>query len=135
MVPAIIDTGVNCSCINAEFQDQYFPGIKLEKLKTQTVNQVSGGSVGVIGMIEIVFKTRNKPFRHKFIVCSALKARMILGLDFAQMYHIGIDWDDNMEPYLWLEGKYLTSAMPLQCLSPKHMVNVIQNHPRNSENT
>ena len=25
IVPAIIDTGANCSCINAEFHDQYFP--------------------------------------------------------------------------------------------------------------
>ena len=60
---------------------------------------------------------KNRTFKHKFIVCSALKAQMILGLDFAQTYRIGIDWDNNMEPCLRSEGKFLTSAMPLQTLN------------------
>ena len=42
---------------------------------------------------------------------------MILGLDFAQAHRIGIDWDNNMEPYLRAEGKYLVAAMPLRSLS------------------
>ena len=112
-VPVIIDTGANCSCINTEFHGQYFPGTKLQKLRTGHVNQASGGSIGAIGTMEIICKIRNRLFKHKFIVCSALKAQMILGLDFAQIYQIGIDWDDNTEPYLRSEGKFLTSAMPL----------------------
>ena len=32
-VPAIVDMGTNCSCINTDFQHEYFPGIKLEKIK------------------------------------------------------------------------------------------------------
>ena len=51
---------------------------------------------------------------------------MILGLDFAQTYQIGIDWDNNMDPYLRLEGKFLTSAMPLQTLNLDYMLNNIQ---------
>ena len=51
---------------------------------------------------------------------------MILGLDFAQTYQIGIDWDNNMEPYLRSEGKFLTSAMPLQTLNLDYMLNNIQ---------
>ena len=51
---------------------------------------------------------------------------MILGLDFAQTYGIGIDWDSNMEPYLRSEGKFLTSAMPLQTLNLNCMLNNIQ---------
>ena len=31
MVPAIIDTGANFSCINTEFHNQYFPEIKLQQ--------------------------------------------------------------------------------------------------------
>ena len=52
---------------------------------------------------------------------------MILGLDFAQTYRIGIDWVDNMDPYLRSEGKYLVSAMPLESLSPEAMINMVQN--------
>ena len=57
---------------------------------------------------------------------------MILGLDFAQSYQIGIDWDDNMEPYLRSGGKYLTTAMPLQALSPEAMVQVVQTQPQHT---
>ena len=125
-VPAIIDTGANCSCINTEFHDQYFPRIKLQKLQMGNINQASGGSIGAVGTIDITCKIRNRTFKHKFIVCTALKAQMILGLDFAQTYQIGIDWDSNMEPYLRSEGKFLTSAMPLQTLNLNSMLNNIQ---------
>ena len=57
---------------------------------------------------------------------------MILGLDFWQTYCIGIDWNDNMESYLWLEGRYLTSAMPLQSLSLDNMLNTIQKAGKNN---
>ena len=89
VIPAIVDMGANCSCINTDFQNMYFPGSKLEKLKARTVNQASGSSIGAIGMMEITCTIRNHSFKHKFIVCSILKARMILGLDFAQTYRIG----------------------------------------------
>ena len=125
-VLVIIDTGANCSCINTEFHGQYFPGMKLQKLQTGNVNQASGGSIGAIGTMDITCKIRNRIFKHKFIVCTALKAQMILGLDFAQTYQIGIDWDNNMEPYLRYEGKFLTSAMPLQTLNLDYMLNNIQ---------
>ena len=126
LVPAIIDTGANCSCINIEFHNQYFPQAKLQKLCTGSIKQASGGSIGAIGTIDIICKISNRTFKHKFIICTALKAQMILGLDFAQTYRIGIDWDRNMEPYLRSEGRFLTSAMPLQTLNLNCMLNNIQ---------
>ena len=99
-VSAIVDTGANCSCVNQDFQNRYFPKRKLEKLQTRMVKQASGSSVGALGMIEIAFTIEGHTFKHKFIVCSALKMGVILGLDFAQSYQIGIDWNDAMEPYL-----------------------------------
>ena len=135
IVPAIIDTGANCSCINMEFHDQYFPQMKLQKLRTGSVKQASGGSIGAVGTIDIICKIRNRTFKHKFIVCTALKAQMILGLDFAQTYRIGIDWDSNMEPYLRSEGKFLTSAMPLQTLNLNCMLNNIQKSKETKRNS
>ena len=135
MVPAIKDTGANCSCINIKFHKQYFPQAKLQKLRTGNVKQASGGSIGAIGTIDIICKIRNRTFKHKFIVCTALKAQMILGLDFAQMYRIGIDWDRNMEPYLRSEGRFLTSAMPLQTLNLNCMLNNIQRSTEVKDNS
>ena len=135
IVPAIIDTGANCSCINMEFHDQYFPRMKLQKLQTGNVKQASGGSIGAVGTIDITCKIRNRTFKHKFIVCTALKAQMIQGLDFAQMYGIGIDWDSNMKPYLRSEGKFLTSAMPLQTLNLNCMLNNIQRSKETRRNS
>ena len=64
------------------------------------VKQASGSSMGALGMTKIAFTIEGHTFKHKFIVCSALKMGVILGLDFAQSYRIGIDWNDAMEPYL-----------------------------------
>ena len=47
---------------------------------------------------------------------------MILGLDFAQTYRIGIDWDETMAPYLRTAGKFLVKAMPLKSLSSSNLV-------------
>ena len=128
-VTAIVDTGANCSCINTDFQNKYFPNIRIEKPRGCSVKQASGSSVGAIGMIEMICNIKGKSFKHKFIVCSALKETMILGLDFAQSYQIGIDWDDNMDPYLRWNGKYLTSAMPLRSLHPEASIRVLQAAP------
>ena len=90
IVPAIIDTRANCSCINTEFHDQYFPQLKLQKLQTGNVKQASGGSIGAVGTIDIICKINNRTFKHKFIVCTVLKAQMILGLDFTLAYRKGL---------------------------------------------
>ena len=59
---------------------------------------------------------------------------MILGLDFAQTYRIGIDWDENMAPYLRTAGKFLTKAMPLRILNPSVMINEIQSDTTQPKN-
>ena len=125
-VTAIVDTGANCSCINTDFRNRYFPNTPIEKSRGCSVKQASGSSVGAIGTIAMVCNIKGKAFRHEFIVCSDLKETMILGLDFAQSYKIGIDWDANMDPYLRWNGKYLTSAMPLKSLHPEASVRVLR---------
>ena len=117
-VSAIIDTGANCSCINTDFYTKHLPTIPLDKLVLKSVKQASGSSIGAKGTVDIAFRIQDKPFKHKFIVCSALKTEIILGLDFAQTYRIGIDWDESMAPYLRTAGKFLTKAMPLKTLNP-----------------
>ena len=123
-VSAILDTGANCSCINTDFYMKYLPSVPLDKLLLKSVKQASGSSIGVKGTVNVLFRIQDKLFKHQFIVCSALKTEIILGLDFAQTYRIGIDWDESMAPYLRTAGQFLTKALPLKTLNP-HPVGLI----------
>ena len=137
VVTAIIDTGANCSCINVDFYKKYLHKNPLNELKMKTVKQASGSSIGAIGTLDIKFRIHEKPFFQRVIVCASLKTEMILGLDFAQTYRIGIDWDETMAPYLRTAGKFLVKAMPLKALSSSNLVNEIHlkeetNHKKNT---
>ena len=41
-----------------------------------------------------------KQFKHLFIVCQNLKQPLPFGMDFAQNYRIGINWDHDGVSYL-----------------------------------
>ena len=71
LVSAIVDTGANCSCINTDFHTKYLPKIPIDKLTKKSVKQASGSSIGAMGTLDITFKVQERPFRHRFIVCSA----------------------------------------------------------------
>ena len=34
-----------------------------------------------------------------------------IGLDFAQRYKLGVDWDTSRALYLWLDGSKIATAM------------------------
>ena len=125
VVTAIIDTGANCSCINVDFYKKHLHKNPLNELKMKTVKQAFGSSIGAIGTLDIKFRIHEKPFFQRVIVCASLKTEMILGLDFAQTYRIGIDWDETMAPYLRTAGKFLVKAMPLKSLSSSNLVQEI----------
>ena len=65
-------------------------------------------------------------FTHRFMVCTKLTTPIILGLDFAKAYHIGIDWNVDSTPYLRHRGKYLVTAHPLKSMLIKTVVNQLQ---------
>ena len=44
-------------------------------------------------------------------MCTELKQHLILGLDFAQRYKIGIDWDINGKLFLKCRGGKKASSM------------------------
>ena len=137
VVTAIIDTGANCSCINVDFYKKHLHKNPLNELKMKTVKQASGSSIGAIGTLDIKFRIHEKPFFQRVIVCASLKTEMILGLDFAQTYRIGIDWDETMALYLRTAGKFLVKAMPLKSLSSSNLVHEIhlkeETNPKKNE--
>ena len=59
----------------------------------------------------IRFKYRRKNFTPNFIVHTKLKQYLILGLDFAQRYKIGIERDINTKLFLRCKGKKEASSL------------------------
>ena len=56
-------------------------------------------------------------------MCTKLATPVILGLEFAKTYHIGIDWNLDSVSYLRHQGKYLVTTQPLQSMHIKMVVN------------
>ena len=61
--------------------------------KPLKVNTASGTTLGPIQIAPLELNTDDQNFVHNFVVCTKLKQHLILGLDFAQRYRIGMDWD------------------------------------------
>ena len=60
--------------------------------KPLKVNTASGATWGLIGIAPLELNIDEQNFVHDFIVCTKLKHHLILVLNFAQRYRIGIDW-------------------------------------------
>ena len=68
------------------------------------VNTASGPTLGPTGIAPLDLNIEEQNFTHNFIVCTKLKQHLILGLDFAQRYKIGINLDKNGKLFLRCEG-------------------------------
>ena len=55
--------------------------------------------------------TDDQIFVQNFITCTKLKWSLILELNFAQRYKIGIDWDMHWTLFLRCEGKKIASSL------------------------
>ena len=96
---AVFDTGANCSCVSHHFAKTQLTHLPLTDIHNK-VQQASGESIGAIGYVNLSYMIEDACFYHKFIVCTKLTTPVILGLDFAKTYHIGIDWNMDSVPYL-----------------------------------
>ena len=65
----------------------------------------------LIGISPLDLNIEEQNFTHNFIVCTKLKQYFILGLNFAQRYKIGIDWDINRKLFLRHEGKQIAISL------------------------
>ena len=89
---AHFDTEAMCSCILASFYHQISKKVAMTK-KHLRVSQADRTSLGPKGLIRLLIEINNNHFEHLFIVCQNLKQPLLFGMDFAQCYKIGIDWD------------------------------------------
>ena len=71
--------------------------------KPLQVNTAIWATLGPIGIAPLDLNIEEQNCTNNFIVCTKLK-QLILGLDFAQRYNIGIYWDINGKLFLRCEG-------------------------------
>ena len=72
---------------------------------------MSRATLGPTGIAPLDLNIDNQNFMHNFVVCTKLKQHLILGLDFAQRFRVGIDWDTSGNFFLRHEGKKITCSM------------------------
>ena len=100
---ALFDTGASCSCISQSLFDHLLEdhNVKLTlKQMDLKVGQADGTSLLPRGVVVLWVKLYTHAFSHPFIVCVKLQQDMLLGVDFAEHFLIGIDWDTQGIPYL-----------------------------------
>ena len=100
-VIALFDTGATCSCISYYLLIKIADKVNTVK-KTLWVNTASGAILGPIGLTSLTMNIEDHSLRHNFIICTKLKQPLIIGLDFAQRYRLGVDWDMTGTPYLYM---------------------------------
>ena len=84
------------------------------------VDQTDGTCLGPKGLVKLLIEININHFKHLFFVCQNLKQPLLFGMDFAQCYKIGIDWDHTGASYLQNKERKLmssshNSAMPQVC--------------------
>ena len=75
------------------------------------VNTTSGATLGPIAIASLDLNIEVQSFKQNFIVCTKLRQNLILGLNFAQRYKIGIDRDMNGKLLLRHEGKKIATSL------------------------
>ena len=113
-VTALFDTGATCSCISFPLYSQISDKAQMEEMQLW-VGQPDGMSLCPKGIVTVNLEINDKQFEHTFTVCQNLQQPLLFGMDFAPIYRIDIDWDDNGVPYLRHQGKkwYLLGSMAL----------------------
>ena len=107
-VSSIFDAGATCSCISTLRFDQISKKVTMIE-KHLKVGHADGTSLGPKGLVKLLIKINKNHFKHLFIVCQNLKQPLLFGMDFAQSYKMGIDWDHTGASFLRYKGKKLTS--------------------------
>ena len=105
---ALFDTGATCSCISYQLFTKISDKVNVIT-KTLWVNTASGTTPGPLGIAHLTMNIEEHSFKYNFIICTKLKH--ILGLEFAQRYKLGVDWDASGTLCLSLDGWEIATAM------------------------
>ena len=75
------------------------------------MNSASRTTLYPAGIAPLDLNIEEQNLTHNFIVCTKLKQNLILGLNFAHRYKIGINWDIDGKLFLRYEGKKIATSL------------------------
>ena len=107
---ALFDTGAPCSSISYQHFTNISNKVNIIK-KALWVNTASRATLGPIGIVQLTMNIEEHSFKCNFIICMKLKQPLIIGLDFAQRYKLGVDWNTSGTLSLWLDWWKIASTM------------------------
>ena len=110
----LFNTGAQVSCISSECYREFKLKTKIEMNVRATVSSANQSNLGPIRNATCSLLLGAHKFENKFIVCKHLLHHVILGLDFAQDFKVGIDWNHQGHLYLNQDHK----PLPYSKLSP-----------------
>ena len=109
-ITALFNTGATCSWISQQIFRKICDKVNMMK-KPLKVNTASGATLGPIGIAPLELNMDDQNFAQNSVVYTKLKHHLILGLDFAQRYRIGIDLDKYGKLFLICECKKIATSM------------------------
>ena len=84
--------------------------------------------LGLIGIVSLAPDINNHTFVLNFITCKKLKQLLILGLDFAKTYKIGVDWYTYGTLFLRYKGKRIASTMKKKVIHAEKQQHYLKHH-------
>ena len=102
VVKALIDTGANRSCVNAELAEELNFGVTKETVKAKLANQ---SEMKILGRVEIPIKVLGKQITAPFLVCELgnLERPVILGRDILREVGVLISLGKDGEEIVQLD--------------------------------
>ena len=108
----LFKTATQVSCTSYGYYREFKLKAKIDINVRATVRSANGSNLGLIGIAKGSLLLVAHEFEHKFIVCKYLLHPVVLGLDFAQDFRVGIDWNYQGHLYLHKDLKSLTYTKP-----------------------
>ena len=121
MVTALFNTGVTYSCISFPLYSQISDKAQVVEMQLW-VGQVDGTNLCPKGIVKVTLEINEKQFEHTFIMYQNLTQPLLFGMDFAQNYRIGIDWNHNSVSYVRHQDRKLISAWPNSSISDQNFM-------------
>ena len=109
---SMFDTGAQTSCISYDCYREFTSITKIDMNVEYKVTSANESNLVPIGVVICLLKPDTCEFEHKVILSKHLLCPVILGLDFAQDFRVGIDRNNWGQLYLHQDHKPLMYSKP-----------------------
>ena len=104
------NTAATCSYISHHLFQKISDKVDMTRMSLQ-INTASRTTLGPIGIVPLILNINDYIFIHNLIIHKKLRQQFIIGLNFAQRYKIGVDWDAYGTLFLRYKGKKIATVM------------------------